>query len=150
MAETLTLQTFQEELDWDGNLVDVYVLETDLKDWQALVEFLGGTGLSLTYLVDDEPAVMPEELASIFAVREEASPLLTVDPGGLALCCHFFTPDEIELTLDPRGVTDAWVNRLTSFLTGLTHAVGKPVLLCRPNQFDQPSFIFTAQGVTRS
>ena len=119
-----------DAFDWDGSLRDLYVLRTGEEAWDRLLGFLRGGPWPVEYSVNDVPAALPERASDVFALREQASPLLRVDPAGLHLNCHFFDPSEIEFDFDPRDANGpAWLARLLAFMGDLAALLRKPVLM---------------------
>ena len=123
-----------EAFEVDGSLRDLYVLGTDEGDWARLLAFLRGGRWPVEYSVDELPSVLPDQAEQVFELRQEASPLLRVDPDGLALHCHFFDPSEIEFDFDPaRADGQAWLGRLLAFMGDIAALLGKPVLMTPEN-----------------
>jgi hypothetical protein len=134
-------ETCQADFEWDGSLRDIYVLQTSIVDWDRLLDFLRNSGLPLIYEVDGASPPLPTGVASIFATRQDASPILKVDLRGMWLHSHFFTEDEIEFDLDPREVQDEIaLARLLDFMRGVATHLGKTAILTPENWVQSPIF----------
>jgi hypothetical protein len=149
----LTLSTFQEIFEPDGSLVDLYVLNTSLEDWQRLLDELQTEFLPYEYRdfeIGDEHRPLPQRAEDIFGRGDEASRcLLTLDPNGLNLNCHFFTPEEIEFDLAPQDIqSEELAARLSHFVLRLFRLLNRPVLLCPENMPERPCFVADANGIT--
>lgn len=88
-AHDLTLSAFREIFEPDGSLVNLYVLNTSLEDWQRLLDELQNEFLPYEYKdfeVGDEHRPLPQRAEDIFLRSDEASRCLpTLDPNGLNL-----------------------------------------------------------------
>ena len=113
----------------DGSLPDIVVSPMTLLDWKRFLMF-ARTSYRTEYLVDLEPREPEDDPAVIFETRQRVPVLLKVFVDHLQLNCHFFSPDGIELDLDPREVeTHKDERRILAFLRELGDALGKTVLL---------------------
>jgi hypothetical protein len=123
-----------EDFAWDGSLRDIYVLDTSLEDWSQLLLYIRDGDIPFHFSYDDEECPLPTSVNEIIRKRLEVTPLLTIDPGGLRLNCHFFHDAEIELDFDPRDFeAPEKVERLSEFLAGLGKRLEKPVLVTHEN-----------------
>ena len=147
-----------EVFQWDGSLRDIYVLGTDGRDWQQLLDFLRAEWPKAVFEVNGAETPIPRHAAEIFARkktgrcllgidhaaeifsnREMGRCLLRIDLGGLQLICHFFTVEEIEFDLDPREMRgEAEFSRLLGFMQSISRLLGKPVLLTPENEQERP------------
>ncbi|MDP9364939.1 MAG: hypothetical protein M3Q10_12070 [Chloroflexota bacterium] len=116
--------------DGFGSLRDVYVLDTDSRDWQHVLDHLRQSEVPLAFHVDGQPRPLPTDIQAIFRLRDAAVVGLAIDLTGVLVRCHFFTPSEIEFDFDPRDVVrPEQADRVLSFLQELADLLGKPVLL---------------------
>jgi hypothetical protein len=68
--------TVRHAFDYNGSWRDIYVFHTDLKLWQALLDFLREQrGYVLEYSRDGQSAELPTDVAEIFTTWKAASPL---------------------------------------------------------------------------
>lgn len=134
----------KELFAWDGSLLDIYVLDTTMSDWQRLLDALRASSYELRYKVDGETiAKIPEQIEAIFARHLEADVSLTIDAPQLWIGCHFFTPDEIEFDLDPRAIDgQPRLDRLVHFIAMLRDALNKEVLLTPESLSTRPLWQF--------
>ncbi|MBB5233135.1 hypothetical protein [Deinococcus budaensis] len=154
-SHDLTLAAFPEIFEPDGSLVDLYVPNTSLEDWQRLLDELRTGFLPYEYRdfeLGDERRPLPLRTEDIFSRSDEASRcLLTLDSDGLKLNCHFFIPEEIELDLHPQDIHSAELaTRLTHFVVRISALLSKPVLVCSENMRERPCFIASSGGITRT
>lgn len=128
--------------DWDGSWRDLYVFDTDARDWRRLLEYVKERGYSLRF---EQGVVqpLPSDPSGLFVGESESMSLLMIDIGGVALCAHFFAREEIELDLDPREVQSMTkAEALFDFMRGLGQALGKAVRLTPENQSDYVLFVY--------
>jgi hypothetical protein len=110
----------------DGSLRDIYVLNADPGDWDALLAL--AQAYPHEYTRDGVSASLPS-LTSIFHDRDH-SHLLSVLAGNVRINCHFFLSDEIELDIDPREVTGPEEHAaVLQFVEQLARATGKDAVL---------------------
>ena len=124
-------ETCRERFAFDGGRLDVYVFDTDERDWQRFLDFVRAEPTTHRFTVDGAEAPLPERVREIFAARHhDATVCLGIDPAGLGWNCHFFGVQELELDLDPRVVTtEAAFDRALAFLRALGTRLGKPLVL---------------------
>jgi hypothetical protein len=131
----------RQEFEPDGSLRDIYVLNTDLHDWEKALAFLKSSGNKLEFSTGDTPASVPENVASIFNHNEIERSLLQIDLGEIILRCHFFSEDEIEFDLDPRNINDGRsFDRLLAFVKSLGETLGKAVIVT-PESHQKAAFL---------
>jgi hypothetical protein len=133
-----------EAMDWTkdtedfaphiSNLRDIYITDTSLDDWNQYLGFVRG-GASLRFFRGDEECELPTSVQQIYEMHTELMTLLTFDPEGMCLHCHFFAESEIEMDIDPRvfGALRE-IERLSEFLAGLGTVLGKAVQVTHENQ----------------
>jgi len=128
---------------WDGSLIDIYVLDTTLEDWQRLLDFLRASPYDLRYSGHSDAAPLPDRAETIFAQNWEAHVALSIDESQLSLKCHFFTPDEIEFDLNPHAIDgQPRLDRLLDFMRALGSTLGKAVILTPENFQQRPLYRF--------
>ncbi len=116
----------------DGALKDIYILESNLIDWQQALNVAFGYPIT-GFFVDRNPQSPISTAQDIFSLRPNASPQLNFDIGGIDIACHFFDSTEIEFDFVPNQITSIReFESLTSFIERLGVACGKPVLVSRP------------------
>ena len=128
----------------DGSLRDLYVINTDLSDWQRVLDFLRASASEIAYTVDRSSAELPVRVEAIFAeLQRERNPRLRFDVAGVPLVCHFFTADEIEFDMRPEDVPGPdHLTALLEFMRTLGNLTGKMVLLTPESGQQSPIFRF--------
>jgi hypothetical protein len=131
MAKRPTWPEMKEAFAWDGSWNDIYVLDTDARDWDRLLEAITSSSYSPTYSVGGEPTVLPRSFDEAAIGGAHLALTLT---NGFTIDCYFFTDDEIEFSLDPRGVrAPQEFEVLLSFIAHVGRTVGKKVRLTPEN-----------------
>jgi hypothetical protein len=110
----------------DGAVFDIFVTDSTLKDWQAVVDAVRARAWPMTYEEDGVPAEMPPTAEEIFAHAEKATILWSVAVApGVVINCHFFSSDEIEFDFQPREIVSD--ERLAALLGFIIH-VGRTLV----------------------
>jgi hypothetical protein len=137
-------ETIANEFANDGGLLDLYVLNADVPDWQRLIDALRESVHGLSYEVDGETIELPGQVTDIFAQWEiERSPTLRVLVDGIEFRCHFFNPNEIEFDLAPEEVAERdRLDSLFNFMRWLGNLTRKTVVLTPENLKTAPIFAF--------
>jgi hypothetical protein len=127
----------------DEGLRDLYVHGTSLREWQRFLSFLASSAYQLKYTRDGEPEVIPRHAADVFADREPAHHL-SIQLGAVTVCCYFFTPEEIELDIDPREVrSQQELDIVMSFMSALGATLLHDVILTEENAPDYVWFRYS-------
>jgi hypothetical protein len=133
----------------DGSLLAVFARDAGADAWSR---FLGGLPRSHWDAHCDQNGdrvALPAAFSA--ALNEGNATVLTVDPDGLNLHCHFFEPDVVELDLEPSSVTNAPAyQRLIGFMTWLADTIGKPVALAHEGWRRGSPVIATVEPSDRS
>jgi hypothetical protein len=118
----------------DGALRDIYVLDTTLDDWDVAFRFLVDSYAHQLTSGNPEQA-FPASASDVFHQQETGHRMsLHLDVGGVLVNCHFFSPDEIELDLDPSDVSNQETYQsVLRLVMGLAAAVGKRAILTHEN-----------------
>ncbi len=134
----------------DGSLRDIHVLDASTDAWDKFLAFAKSREFGLTYTRDSAPAPLPSSAAEALADRSCAH-LLAVNLGDVAVHCHFFAADDIELDIDPREVTSrSAVEKVLNFMSELGTCLGQDVILTEENAPDYVWFRYSArEGVVR-
>ena len=120
---------YQHAFHQDGSLRDIYIQNVNVEHWERFFDFVRSSCFELRYFRDGEAAQLPPSAAHILADKSCAHNL-TIDVGGVGICCHFFIADEIELDIDPREVTSlSAVDSVLDFITGLGACLARDVIL---------------------
>lgn len=137
-------ETLKEDVYYeDGSLRDMYILETDKRDWESwsklvnenfAVEFYDG--LTQTY----ESRINIDRVFEFWNDSEKFtdSNKATIAIDNVLIKCYFFTTDEIENDIDPREVkTDTDHLNIVLYLKAVAKTLKKDVLLTCENLQDQ-------------
>jgi hypothetical protein len=130
----------REWFEPDGSLLDAYVFDTTVADWQAFVDLVRSKGWWFAYSEDGRPRRLPYRVEDVLARRGEMAVLLQVRlvPDVLANV-HFFTDEEIEVDFAREELQgQERLDLLCSFLRGVGRRLGKPVVLTPENLSDHP------------
>ena len=124
----------------DGSLLDAYVFDTTVGDWQAFVDLVRSKGWWFAYSEDGRPRRLPARVEDVFARRGEMVLLLQVRPAPEVLVnVHFFTDEEIEVDFSPEELQgQERLDLLCSFLRAVGRRLGKPVILTPESSPDRP------------
>jgi hypothetical protein len=126
------------ELERDGALRDFYIPDTDIGDWNKLLEWVAPLLESDCFYVDSKVSEFPKSFTEIEKIRESASPLLSIPVADSYLNCHFFHFSEIELDFWPQDYQSeyGWT-RLCGFLQDLVDLIGKRGIVAHENSQDE-------------
>ena len=136
---------YQRAFHQDGSLRDIYVQNVNVDHWEKFFDFVRSSDFGLRYSRDGEAAQLPSSAAHMLADKSCAHNL-TVDAGGVGICCHFFVTGEIELDIDPREVTSpSAVDRVLDFMAGLGSRLVRDVILTEENS---PEYVWLRYSST--
>ncbi len=117
----------------DGSLRDICVENTSQEQWRQFLECLHAVSYRIEYRYGDELRPLPRDPSELFRQREQPH-LIRIDVGGLWLHCHCFTPEEIELDLNPAEITETrLLEKLVRFLAQLARALSRDVIVTHEN-----------------
>jgi hypothetical protein len=124
----------------DGSLLDAYVFDTAVDDWQAFLDLVRSKGWWFAYSEDGRPRRLPARVEDVFARRGEMVLLLQVRPAPEVLVnVHFFTGEEIEVDFSPEELQgQERLDLLCGFLRAVGRRLGKPVILTPESSPDHP------------
>ena len=123
-------QEVETEFEYDGGLLDLYIMETDVQMWQKALNCLRTSPYPLTYTVEGEQAELPADVEAIFRQRQEADAFLSIDINGIRVNCFFFVEEQIEFDIDPREInTEARFGYLCEFIQRMGHGLGRSMIL---------------------
>ena len=126
----------RSEFEPDGSLRDIYVLNANAELWNQLLSSLEESRYQFRFFTPDgamSPA--PRSFEEIDTLKETDPVRMEIQlPGGLSLNCHFFSPSEIELDLDPKEIYDQKTYAfLGEFMRWLAFTLGREALLTHEN-----------------
>ena len=135
-GEALSWDRCREAFHVDGSLRDIYVLSTDTGDWDRLLGLVRSSTWDFSYVADASSEQLPEASQQVFEDLDRAKNL-SIDLGFIQVNCHFFTPEEIELDIDPREIqSQEAMDRVLSFTLRLGHCLAKEVVITEENSPD--------------
>ncbi len=119
---------------WDGSWRDIYVLHTDIQDWEKLYSFFVADYRTIFSIDSEVVEVLPQTVKEIFDLNETSAPVLGVLVGDIHLCIHFFSEREFEADIDPRQVkNENDVTKLLNFIRKIGILLHKDVILTGEN-----------------
>lgn len=130
----------REWFEMDGSLLDAYVFDTRIADWQAFVDLVRSKGWWFEYSEDQRPRRLPVRVEDVFARRGEMAVVLQIRPvPQVRVNVHFFTDEEIEVDFSPSALQgQERLDLLCSFLRAMGRRLGKPVVLTPESLPDRP------------
>jgi hypothetical protein len=130
----------------DGSLRDIYVQNTDAVHWARFDRLLGQ--YACTYRFDWVALPFPGSRNAL--MNHEAFHELSIQlEGPVVICCHFFTPGQLELDISPREVTGPFQHdQVLSFVENLAEALELPADITPENCEDKPFLTYVPR--TRS
>ncbi|GAA4026752.1 hypothetical protein GCM10022409_08370 [Hymenobacter glaciei] len=140
--ETVSWEELQQYVyEVDGSWRDIYVLGANRADWEIWADFVNANyrvkfidGNSVRHNQIDFTAV-----ESFWDSDGPNMPISTFFVGEVNVNCYFFGDYEIENDIDPLKITSYAVHQqLMDYLTRLSQALGKEVVLTLENDTPQP------------
>lgn len=114
------------------------VSDTDLRDWQRVVDCIRTLPEAGSLTLGAEPAALPTSGEDVFALRERALTSLGIDVAGVAVSVHFFDRTEIGLDFDPRDVTtEDRRATLIALVRALADLLDQPVVVAPEGSYDE-------------
>ncbi len=140
----MKLEDFKEVFHWDGSWRDIYVSNTTLDDWDALFDLLRHFPCKLGLPVDVNQPPLPAKAIEIFS-KDELSPSLSIDLGGVVIVAHFFEVTEMEFDIDPREISSQErLDWFIEFLVALGEKLQKDIRVTEENHPDEIWIRYTA------
>jgi hypothetical protein len=129
----------------DGSLLDAYVFDVGMADWQHVIDVVRAQRWPFEYTVDGSSLPLPERASDIFAARSGASATLHIRPADdILVNTHFFSDDEIEFDFDPRELQgQVRLDVLCSFLRTIGSKLTKTIVVTPENTPDRPLLTYT-------
>lgn len=131
----------QGEMEPDGSLRDIYILESSLTDWKYFLSSLKAELKEIGFRINEEEINVDDlNLDDHFSGNHEwMLPTLRVVKDNVQLNCHFFTDIEMEFDFDPKEITGIGkMNVILEFMKRLSHSVGKDSILTPENAREYP------------
>lgn len=118
----LRFEDVAAELDWDGGLRDVLLLETTAAEWQAAFATVVDGPWPTQLKLNDVEAESVRDTDVRELLHGEETALLSVDVAGAIFNCHFFGDNEIEFDVWPTEVTHANFEEVLRFIRAVAVA----------------------------
>ena len=130
---------YKSEFQIDDLMV-IRIENTDLNDWQSFIDFLRSTEATLDYSIEGKTADLPSSVTEVL-LDMESSGLLNIGLDEVAVNCHFLTPDEIQLDLDPGQIDNENKARIVfRLMSTIGRTLNKTVLLAPKNNEEDVIF----------
>lgn len=133
------------ELEWDGSLRNICVLDTTIQDLNKILEILRGLTPAPIYFEGNVVATMPDSIERIFEKRGYDAvgwPRLDFKIGSFVLNWHFLWEpprDYIEFVLDPREMKSLDdLKELVDFMRRLIMLTKNSVVLTHASSLEHP------------
>lgn len=141
---SLTWDEYKSAFEWEGHYRDIYVLETDIKHWKTLLEYLAEGHYPLKYSVNDVELPLDTNAWQIFRLwKTDKRANMSIDVSGIVVNCHFFDQNEIEFDIDPREVTDeSKALAIFEFMSQIGAELQKDVFLTEENAQEDAWFTY--------
>ncbi|HZZ42046.1 MAG TPA: hypothetical protein VFE58_03850 [Tepidisphaeraceae bacterium] len=134
MMDKIAWGTVAEYFIFDGSWLDIYVFNTNIDDWQRVLDQLRHAQYDLVYHRNGNPCELPQNATDAFPAPEMHDRLLCVQFAEIVANCHFFAPDEIEFDIDPGQVQgQRQLDALLAFMKLLSDATSKESVLTPEN-----------------
>jgi hypothetical protein len=130
----------KQDFEPDGSLRDIYVVGTTADDWNKFVRHIASGPYRAKFTMNGAPRPIPPIVDELFGT---AQGLLTFWVGTVALACHFFAVEEIELDFIPNGVGERELRLLLTFIADIGDLTGKVVVLTPENCREEPIFRYS-------
>jgi hypothetical protein len=124
----------------DGSLLDAYVFDTAVSDWQAFIDLVRSRGWWFEYQEDSRSTRLPDRVGVAFDHAETSAVLLRVRPvPRMSVHVHFFTVEELEVDFAREEVQGQdRLDVVCGFLRAVSRRLSKPMVLTPENMRDDP------------
>ncbi len=145
---------YKQAFEWDGSYREICVFETQLDDWQRLLDFLKSSNYEVDLLdkVREAYVPLPDEADVFFVASDQQLYLLEVNIGGSAPCvlhCRFRDEAEIVFYVLPLDVTgETALLQVFDFMIKVGSTLQKDVILTVENVRDWALFRFDVASGT--
>jgi hypothetical protein len=125
------------ELEPDGSLRDIYVLDTNISIWEKLLTEITLSKYVFKFTHGEIQLDIPSCFSSIKTLQESNPTTLTILVNHIKINCHFFVESEIEMDICPSEVnSEDNFNSLIEFLKWLSKVSNSNVVLTHENSED--------------
>ncbi len=134
----ISWDTCRQDFEPDGALRDIYVYDITMEHWRLLYRMMCAD-YRVEHSVNQQPQPVPASVDEIFALSPECGPILWLHLDCTGASCHFFSPEEIELSIAPWDiVSQETLDTLLDFVKRVGDTVGKNVTLTYENDRQRP------------
>lgn len=114
-------------------LRDIYVLETDGRDWYPFLSFLHASPYTVEFLIDGEQRPLPKRVEDLFMLTQNC-PVIRIDREHLAVHCYCFAEDGMEFDISAgsfqdEAIIEEQVARLLDFIRTIGQVLNKVIIL---------------------
>jgi len=130
----------------DGSLRDIYVQNTGAAHWDRFDRLL--SQYKCTYTFDGAALAFPGSRSAL--MNHAGLHALSIQlEGAVVICCHFFSPGQLELDISPKEITGPFQHdQVLAFVETLAAALELPADLTPENCENNPFLSYVPQ--TRS
>lgn len=140
IANVLDWSSQKADFEPDGLRRDIYIQDATIEDWKLVVAVIMEARFSARLMRGGDLVAVPSTFESLFDHDDRHLMRFTV--GGASITCHFFTPAEIEFSLDPKEVSEPVLESLLAFMIEIGAVTKKPVILTAENGAESPIFTY--------
>lgn len=132
-------EIIKKEFEFDGSLLDIYILNTTLHDWKEIVNYLNKspeykTELIIKYLKPNLEELNLSDIEKLLKSIDSYNWHIKIFRQNININCYGFEINEIEFNIDPREVTNQnSFNILLDFIKNISVISGKEVVLTPEN-----------------
>lgn len=121
----------KNELEADGSLRDIYVLDVCAKIWNELIKNINHESFRFKFMHGGFERALPDTFYKIKELQETNPTTLSILlNNNIQVNCHFFMETEIEFDISPREIkSSAEYKALTDFMKWLSKTLRKPAIL---------------------
>ena len=126
----------------DGSLRDIYLVQSEAKDWDIIFNFLEGQSILYSIFKDGEVLKGKVSSAEIIEQLNKFSFYLKIQLNIISLSGYFNTADFIEFDLSPMEIqTDNALDELISFMQLIAVATNKEARLTPEMEMGTPYIV---------
>lgn len=115
----------------DGSLRDIYVLDTNIVDWERWVNFINQNYSIEFYdrrFKDPSPLIDFNKVKEYWNKENEEGVYAVINVSGIKLMCYFNWKNDIENDFSPNSIKNIQDhNNLINFLIGISNILNKSV-----------------------
>jgi hypothetical protein len=121
----------KNELEADGSLRDIYILDICANIWNELIKNIKHEGFRFKFTHGSFERALPDIFYKIKELQETNPTTLSIWlDNNIQINCHFFMETEIEFDISPREIkSSAEYKTLTNFMKWLSKTLRKPAIL---------------------